>query len=212
MKLTKYAHACLALEEQGKKLVIDPGNLTPEFGALDNIVAVVVTHIHGDHFEPKHLDAIVAANPDVQIFTTPEIVKAWGHAHVTAAKASQTQQVGPFKLEFFGEKHALIHSLKPIAQNIGVMVNDTLFYTGDALTLPERPVPVLALTANAPWLKVSDSIEYLKTVQPSNFFFRTHDELLSANGKMVYDVWFNTAAEAYKLTFKPLEAGQSVEI
>jgi L-ascorbate metabolism protein UlaG (beta-lactamase superfamily) len=32
MKLTKYTHACIVLEEQGEKLVIDPGGFTPEFG------------------------------------------------------------------------------------------------------------------------------------------------------------------------------------
>lgn len=212
MKLTKYAHACLVLEEQGKKLIIDPGGFSKNFGDLDNILGVVITHIHGDHFDPDNLQAILMANPGVKIFTTPEVIAQWKDSHAEAVKAGDTQKVGPFNLEFFGEKHTEIHSLKPVADNIGVMINNSLYYPGDSLTVPDRPVPVLALPANAPWLKMSESIEFLKVINPTSFFFRTHDDLLSDNGKMVYDTWFDTAAETFGYTFKPLNPGQSIDI
>jgi L-ascorbate metabolism protein UlaG (beta-lactamase superfamily) len=35
MKLTKFQHACIVLEERGKKLIIDPGDSTPGFGNLE---------------------------------------------------------------------------------------------------------------------------------------------------------------------------------
>jgi hypothetical protein len=158
------------------------------------------------------LQAILAANPDVKIFTTPEVTKQWKDARAVVAKTGDTQQAGPFNLEFFGEKHAEIHSLKPVADNIGVMINSSVYYPGDSLTTPDRPVSILALPANAPWLKMSESIEFLKAIAPASCFFRTHDGLLSDNGKTVYDTWLNTAAEAFGLTYKPLEPGESIEI
>lgn len=71
MKLTKYGHACVVLEEQGKRLIIDPGELTHEFGNPQNTVAVVVTHVHFDHLNRENLQKIIEANPDVKVYTTP---------------------------------------------------------------------------------------------------------------------------------------------
>ena len=170
MRLTKYRHACIVLEEQGQKLVIDPGEFSTEFGGVDNIAAVIVTHIHGDHFSAQNLQTILTTNQNAKVFTTPEVAAQWQNAHVVAVKAGDKHQVGPFALEFFGEKHSEIHALKPVADNVGVMVNEQLYYPGDSLTTPGRAVPILALPANAPWIKVSESIEFLKAIQPTWFF------------------------------------------
>ncbi len=51
MKLTKYEHACVFLEnDDGDKVVIDPGIFTNLPGDLSRIVAIVITHEHPDHF------------------------------------------------------------------------------------------------------------------------------------------------------------------
>ncbi len=212
MKLTKYTHSCLVLEEQGKKLIIDPGEFTPEFGDAENVAAVVVTHIHPDHFSAGKLEEIFARNPDATLFTTEEVKQQFGKPNAVTPKIGGRITIGPFGLEFFGGRHAEIHSLKPVAQNISVLINDTLYYPGDSLAAPERPVNILAMPAVAPWLKMSEAIEFLQTVKPEAFFFRTHDALLSDDGKLVYDTWFKTAAEAFGLAYKPLEPGQSIEL
>lgn len=212
MKLTKYGHACLVLEEQGKKLIIDPGEFTPDFGDVSNVVAIVVTHVHADHLSAKNLKRILAENSEAAVFTTQEVTSEWGDLRAQIAKAGMVQETGPFKLEFFGGQHAEIHAMKPVAQNVGVLINDTLYYPGDSLTVPERPVNILAIPASAPWLKMSEALDFLQTVRPESFFFRTHDDLLSDNGKLVYDTWFKMAAEAFGMAYKPLEPGQSVEI
>jgi len=212
MKLTKYTHSCLVLEEQGKKLIIDPGEFTPEFGDAENVAAVVVTHAHPDHFSPEKLDGILARNPDAKLFTTEEVKQQFDKTNVVTPKAGDRITIGPFSLEFFGGKHTEIHSLKPVAQNVGILISDTLYYPGDSLVAPERPVNVLALPASAPWLKMSEALNFLQAVRPGAFFFRTHDAILSDDGKLIYDNWFKTAAEVFGLAYKPLEPGQSVEL
>lgn len=213
MKLTKYTHSCLVLEEQGKKLIIDPGSYSTEANDFDNVAAVVVTHVHPDHFSPENLRAIFAKNPGAKLFTTEEIKKNFSGAEITTPKAGDTVTIGPFKLAFFGGEHAEISSLKPVAQNIGVMVNDTLYHPGDNLVLPERPVKVLSMPANAPWMKMSESIEYLQAVKPSEFFFPSHDTLLSDAGREAYiNIWLNIAAEAHNLKQIILKPSDSVEI
>lgn len=213
MKLTKYVHSCLVLEEQGKKIIIDPGAWTREFGDAENVVAVVVTHVHADHFSPENLEKIFAKNPEAKLFTTGEVAEAFKKPNVAAPKAGEKVTIGPFALEFFGENHAEISSLKPIAQNIGVMVNDTLYHPGDALTPPGRPVKVLSMPSSAPWMKMSEAFDFLQAVKPSEFFFPTHNALLSDEGKGVYEgVWLNIGAEAYGLKQNQLKPGDSIEI
>ncbi len=52
MRITKFGHACVRLEHDGKTVVIDPGMFTdPE--AVDGADAVVITHEHPDHYLPE---------------------------------------------------------------------------------------------------------------------------------------------------------------
>ena len=63
MRITKFGHACIRLEHDGKVVVVDPGMFTdPE--AVDGADAVVITHEHPDHYLPDHL-----ARTDAPVFT-----------------------------------------------------------------------------------------------------------------------------------------------
>jgi L-ascorbate metabolism protein UlaG (beta-lactamase superfamily) len=211
MRLTKYGHACIVLEEQGKKIVIDPGEFTPEFGDLKDIIAVVVTHVHGDHLSSEHLEAIVKANPDVSVFTTAEAAKEWDGRQAKIVKAGQTEVVGPFTMNFYGELHNAVHKDWPQNQNIGVMVNGTFYYPGDSFTLPNRSVKVLAVPAGAPWLKTGEAIDFIREIKPGRFF-RSHDGLWNKNGLTTIDSWFGKASEKFGPDYTALEPGQSIEI
>ena len=58
MKLTKYEHACFTIEAEGKLVVVDPGAFTTDLGTPENVVAIVVTHEHPDHFDVNALGAL----------------------------------------------------------------------------------------------------------------------------------------------------------
>lgn len=211
MKLTKYEHACLVLEDQGKKLIIDPGEFTRDFGDPSNVVAVVVTHVHGDHLSAQNLQKIIAANPNVKVFTTPEAVKEWGDPHAQAVRAGEEQTIGPFTLRFYGELHKAVHAAWPQAQNVGVLVNNSFYYAGDSLTIPDRKVAVLAAPAAYAWLQVGEVIDFIKTINPQTFI-RTHDASLSNQGIGTANDWFQKASEKFGSAYQPLEPGDSLEI
>ncbi len=212
MKVTKYEHACLVLEEDGKKLVIDPGNLTHTFGQLDDIVAVVVTHQHGDHCYPEHLEAILAANPEVQIFMPADAKEQCGElANVTAVTGGEEKLVHPFTLKFYGELHQVHHPSLPVVMNTGVLVNDTVFHPGDSFTVPESPtLPVLALPGSAPWLKVGDAMDYLLAVRPERCFI-IHDAILSPAGRAIHCAILQKTASEAGVTFVDLTPGDSLD-
>ena len=204
MKLTKYEHACFTLEKDGKLLVVDPGAFTTDLPMLENVVAVVVTHNHPDHFDPAALEALFASNPDIVVCSPKqvddEIDAAFTHK---AVKAGERIYIEPFSLEFFGEDHAVIHPSLPRTDNVGVMINDTLYYPGDSFIKPERPVEVLALPVGASWLKMSEVIDFAMDVK-ANVVFPTHDAVLSDIGKNLPDARIPGFVEGYGGTYQRL--------
>lgn len=211
MKLTKYEHACVVLEQDGTKLVIDPGSFTPDFGSTEGIAAVVITHVHADHFSPSNIERIIQDNPEVQIFTTAGVAEKLTSATTTVVHNGSEVVVEPFSLRFLGGMHHLIHVSLPRPHNIGVMVNEMFFYPGDSFTVPDVPIEVLAVPGNAPWASVGESMDYIARVKPDTCF-PTHNALLSDNGHLVYNASLEHSAKANGVTFQFLQAGESLEL
>ena len=211
MKITKYEHACVVLEEQGQKLVIDPGSWTTSLPDLSGVAAVVVTHVHADHFNPDHLAAIANTNPGVQIFGTEEVAESLAAPQVTVVQGGDTVSAGVFSLHFFGNRHATIHSSIPANQNVGVMVNDTFYYGGDSFTIPEgKAVTALAIPVSAPWLKMSEVIDYYDELRP-RVCIPTHNAILSEIGMGLADTFIQRLADEHDGTYASLKPGQSLE-
>ena len=209
MRLTKYEHACFTLEKDGKLLVVDPGAYTTDLPALESVAAIVVTHEHADHFDVSALGAIIAHNPDARIFAHESITRQFGdtlpHSSVVAGEGIEA---GPFKLEFYGGDHAVIHPDIPGIANLGVMIDGMVYYPGDSFTQPKRPVDVLALPTAAPWMKMSEAFDFLTTVKP-RLAFPTHDAISSDAGKQLADRMMPMFAEKVGATYmrltEPLE-------
>ena len=67
MRITKYEHACFVASIAEKKLIVDPGSFTVPLPDTNNVVAVVITHEHADHWTPEHLQRIIEATKEYQI-------------------------------------------------------------------------------------------------------------------------------------------------
>src|SRR5690349_8108609 len=58
MRVTKFEHATLTIVDSGRTLVIDPGSFTAPLGELEDVVGIVITHEHADHWTAGHLDRL----------------------------------------------------------------------------------------------------------------------------------------------------------
>lgn len=211
MKLTKYEHACFTLEKEGKLLVVDPGAYTTDLGAPENVIAIVITHEHADHFDPDALSALIAHNPDAVIYGHHDIVKQLGDTLPnTAVEVGHQIEAAPFRLEFFGGTHATIHPDFPPVANFGVMIDDTVYYPGDSFTLPEKPVKVLALPVTAPWMRIAEAMDYAAIVK-ANVVFPTHDGIASDTGKQLADRMIPSFVEAYGGIYKRLSSPHEID-
>ena len=182
MRITKYEHAALRLDEADQTLIIDPGMFTTPIDDLTGLVAVVLTHEHQDHWTPEQLDSILRAAPGTPIFSTAAVAAAAAGYDITVVSPGEEHVVGAFTLQFFGGSHEIIHSSLPHIDNVGVLVNGTFYYPGDSYAVPESVhVGTLAAPVGAPWLRIGDAIDFVLAVAPDQCF-ATHDMTLSTVG------------------------------
>jgi L-ascorbate metabolism protein UlaG (beta-lactamase superfamily) len=211
MRITKYEHACFVVEIGGKKLVVDPGSFTVPLPDNNNIVGIVITHEHGDHWSPEHLQRILEASPDAKLYGPAGVAAAASDFDFAVVKGGDVIELDPFHLEFFGEKHAQIHSSIPLVDNVGVLINDSVFYPGDSFTLPPVGVELLAVPASAPWLKIGEVMDYVIAAKPKRSF-PTHDMINSVIGNGMANARIEALTKQGGGEFFPLAPGESVEI
>lgn len=187
MNLTKYEHACFTVEKDDQVIAVDPGNFTTDFIAPSDVIAVVITHEHGDHFDLELISAIIDKNPEAVIIGDASITNQIEAFETMPVTAGDTLEIGPFHLEFFGGQHATIHPNMQTPPNLGVMIDELLYYPGDSFFVPEdHSVDTLALPVAAPWLKISEVIDFLSAIHP-RIAFPTHDAIASSTGKDLVD-------------------------
>lgn len=208
MQITKLEHACLVIELNDKRVIIDPGNYTRDVSNFSNVLAVVFTHIHEDHCSEEQVAGLVANNPDLIIYGTFEVQSKLTGYQVVAVSHGDFYEVGDFTFEFFGDMHAEIHRSIPLIQNCGVLINGKLYYPGDSFTQPDREIELLACPTSAPWLKISDVIDFVSTMKPHRSF-ATHNIHLSEIGHDLNNGRLKMATESAGGEFFYLEPGQS---
>lgn len=212
MRLTKLEHACLVLEDSGKTLIVDPGSFTTPLVGTNNVVAIVITHEHADHWTGDQLKRILERNPDARLFGPAGVAAAASDFDITIVLNGDRIEVAPFTLRFFGEKHAVIHSSIPVVDNVGVLINEVLYYAGDSFTIPEGvTVDTLAVPASAPWLKIAEVMDYVMAIKPRKSF-PTHEMLLSVAGKSMSNTRIQDATENGGGEFFRLEPNDTLDL
>ncbi|UWF78431.1 MULTISPECIES: MBL fold metallo-hydrolase [Microbacterium] len=212
MRVTKYEHAALRIERAGDVLLIDPGSFTTPLDDLGGVAAVVITHEHPDHWTPGHLDRVLREAPDAVVFAPQSVADLAAEHPITVVSPGDLVAAGPFTLRFFGGEHQIIHSSLPRIPNVGVLVDDELYYPGDSYAVPEGvEVGTLAAPLGAPWLRIGDAMDFVLAVRPRRAF-GTHDMTLSAIGKEMHRQRLRWATEQGGGEFFELEPGDSLTI
>lgn len=210
VRITKYEHATLQLGLGDENLVVDPGVFLSH-PDVPNVVAIVITHEHTDHWTADQIGRILEKNPDAKIFGPQGVADAAADIAVEVVAAGDVVEVGPFKLEFFGGEHAVIHESIPVIDNLGVLVNDELYYAGDSYTVPGVEVGTLAAPIGAPWLKIGEAMDYVLAVKPKRAFY-VHDMTLSVAGKQMAAARLAWATEQGGGTFSELQPGETLDV
>ena len=193
MRITKFGHACVRFEHEGRSVVVDPGVFT-EAGALDGAGAVLITHEHADHYLPEHLRSTEAPVFTIEAVAAriredaPDVAE-----RVTVVAPGEEFDAAGLPVRVVGELHAVIHPEFPRFHNSGYVVTlgDALVYhPGDALTGPGEHVDVLCVPVSAPWMSAAEAIDFAREVKaPRNLAI--HDRVYSEAGLGIVDGHMN---------------------
>lgn len=211
MRIYKHGHACVRLESPGVAVVLDPGMFT-ERAALDGATAVLITHEHPDHWSPEMLAAT-----DAPVFTIEAVAARIRES--APAVADRVRVVAPgdvldvgVPVTVVGEKHAVIHPELPHFDNSGYLLEvegSRIFHPGDALTVPEVTPDLLLLPVSAPWLKVSECIDYARDVGAPRSL-AIHDAVYSEAGLGIVDGHLGRFLAPTGQEFVRLRAGEEL--
>jgi L-ascorbate metabolism protein UlaG (beta-lactamase superfamily) len=200
LTLTRFTHACVRLERDGRVLVVDPG-IWSEPAALTGADAVLVTHEHLDHVDRLRLAGLGApvfapAGADIPDLAFEPLAVGEG------------REIAGFRVQAFGGRHAEGIPGQPVAANLGYLIDGEVYHPGDSLDRPGVPVPTVLVPAAGPWLAVRDAIGFLRDVAPERAF-PIHDVLLTEIGQLAADRWLaSTGGPGYRR----LRVGESVTL
>ncbi|TRO59118.1 MBL fold metallo-hydrolase [Streptomyces sp. IB201691-2A2] len=198
MRITKYTHACVRLEHDGRVLVIDPGTWS-EPTALRGADAVLVTHEHADHIDVLRLAGLgvpVYAPADADI-PRLEIIGVSSGTEFTAAG---------FRVRAVGGRHAFVHDGRPECANLGYVIDEAVYHPGDSLHVPEQPIETLLVPAQGSWMKTAEAISFVKAIEPRRAF-PIHDAQINDRGLSSVNGWL---AESTDCDYRFLAPGESL--
>jgi L-ascorbate metabolism protein UlaG (beta-lactamase superfamily) len=182
MRLTKFGHACVRLEKDGARLVIDPGVWSGP-GVLEGADAVLVTHEHADHLDGDVIRTALESNPGLRLWTNASVagqLDGFG-GQVRVVEHGDSFTAAGFDVHVYGRDHAQIMPEIPVIANIGFAVDAAVFHPGDSFTAPEEKVGVVLVPVSAPWLKFSEVAAYIRSAGADRGF-AIHDAILSEFG------------------------------
>ncbi|PIR87218.1 MAG: hypothetical protein COU11_01540 [Candidatus Harrisonbacteria bacterium CG10_big_fil_rev_8_21_14_0_10_49_15] len=218
MKVQKFHHSCLLIEDGDTSVLIDPGVFS--FGpnrisaeSLPKIDAILITHKHADHCHPPTIkqlierdNATVYCNADIaselvtqgintQTIVVPEDIKLKEIAIASVAGEHEPLPV-------------------PIPQNNGFYINHRLLHPGDSHSFEQNlknPPEILALPIAAPWGTVTRAIEIALALKPKHVI-PIHDAIISNIFLPRLHEMCASVLNKAGIQFHPLQPGEILEL
>ena len=151
MRVTKYPQSCLVVEHpDGGRLLIDPGNVAmdavafDDFGAID---AVLFSHRHADHFDPRAVETILER--ELPIYANADVC---GQIDGPATPISDGQSFTAAGIGIVAHDMPHVEMVDGSAgpPNTGYVLDGRLLHPGDAVDVGALQVATVAVPIAGP--------------------------------------------------------------
>jgi len=211
MKLTKFVHSCVLVEDQGNgNILFDPGAFSWVSGLIDlakfpKLDFIIVSHKHPDHFNEDFALQIIQTFPDASWIVPSDLVD-----EVKKLGVKNVSNMSSEKIELFEVEHAKVSPFGQPVKNIITNSFGKITHPGDTHQIIESK-DMLFMPFQAPWGTTINAIELVLKLKP-NFVLPIHDWMWN-------DQWRNTCYDRFQAIFdqegirflRPTN-GQSIEI
>ncbi len=201
----------MVIETGGLKIMTDPGSFSVGQENETGVNYILITHEHADHVHVESLKKVLANNVDVKIITNNAVKKLLDAENISCEVLEEDEIDIGVKIYAKTCPHADIFDGVTPVQNTGYMIDNKLFYPGDAWLEINKPVEILALPVAGPWSKIRDAIEYGLRINPK-YAFPVHDGMIK---ETMYGSFHALPTKVFAekgIDFKILKAGESFEI
>lgn len=181
MRIYKYIHSCLLLEEGDDKILFDPGHFSFVEGAVHpetfkDVSTVIITHQHPDHVDIPALKKILENNR-AAVITNTEGKTALEKEHIeTVVLEEGTYQTKNCTIQAIPAAHEAILS-STLPQNTAYVINNTFLNPGDSFATQLsalQGIQALALPIMAPWTTELAVAQFAKMIT-SRIVIPVHD-------------------------------------
>jgi len=176
VSVTKLVHACLLVEVDGGRILIDPGMFSLQDERFDpsmveGVDRILITHEHADHISVDFLRSALERSNAAEVETTPALQAILAEHGIESVTEGTPQFAAPHERIPIG----------PGPQNIGFHVGGALSHPGDSHSFVET-MPILAMPFAAPWGSVTNGADRARLVRP-RYVIPIHDWFLSEPGR-----------------------------
>ncbi len=211
MEILKIGHACITVKTKDVTFLVDPGKYSRGQLEVHGIDAILITHAHHDHIDPKTFPEVIKNNPDAEVYTNGTVGNVLDELHIAWKPAHDGDhfKVKGVSVSVFSQNHHSIHRDIPTIENTGFLIDKTLFHPGDDYLVPPVKVAVLAAPFAAPWGTLGGSIDYVKEIGPKTCF-PIHDGMLKTYGP--FHFWPQKLLPKEDITFIPLVENETLTV
>lgn len=213
MKVKKFPQSHLVItNDQGKKLIIDPGYLTYEQGFkvsdFQGADVYLITHQHADHLDPQTIKEVIGDKP---IYGNSDVVaklKEVGVMHATEVNDRLQFESSGFKIIPVDLPHCKMQDGSDGPPNTGFVVDGVFFHPGDGDKNPGHvTVDNLALPIAGPSITLDGALQFAKDLKAKLVIPIHYDSRFTAD-----PLEFKKLAEQLGIEVRPLYPGEETEI
>ena len=172
MKITKYIHSFIMVEEGKNRVLVDPGPFSfieesVRADQFEGIKAIFITHKHADHYDPVAIKRIAKNNPGMKVFCNSETTEVLEEVKIGAEVFEEGgREIGGFRVTAFFAEHESLPDAVP--SNTAFLFNHTFLHPGDSFdpVIFNYPAKVIALPVFGPWMMVAKALEFVLKYSP----------------------------------------------